>query len=227
MIKINLLPLEKRKAERTPLPRFGLILANVAAAAAIVCIVIVELIRIAVANSDISTLEGKSAALDKDAKAFDVAFDLNTKLKAKASEVESISGSPVEWWKVIDALWDVIHDNPKIWLDDITMLDAGAAKTAATSYDPATTATPPFGLSFACHASGLDVSVLTKFRNDLRLKELLRRTFQEINFNPEWQTAEHDEYAEKFSLSFKVQMIGATPAAPAPPAAPAAPPKTN
>jgi len=226
MIKINLLPLEKRKAERTPLPRFGLILANVAAAAAIVCIVIIELIRIAVNNSSINELETKSASLEKDAKAYDAEFDLNTKLRAKAGEVKSISGSPVEWWKVIDALWDVIHDNPKVWLDDIVMLDATTAKSAATAYDPASTATPPFGMTFACHSAGLDVSVLTKFRNDLRLKDLLRRTFQEINFNPEWTTAEHDEFSEKFSLNFKVQMIGATPGTVAPPAPPA-PAKTN
>ena len=40
MIKINLLPVEKRKPEKTPLPRFGLILTNVGVGAVVAVILL-------------------------------------------------------------------------------------------------------------------------------------------------------------------------------------------
>ena len=63
MIKINLLPVEKRKPERTPLPRFGLILANVAAGGVLVAVLVLELIRWTVVVNERDTKQKELAAL--------------------------------------------------------------------------------------------------------------------------------------------------------------------
>lgn len=219
MIKINLLPVEKRKPERTPLPRFGLILANVAAAGILVILAGIELIRVVNLTRERNEKEETAASLRPVVAEFKATEEKNKALQAKLQEIRSISGAPIEWWRAIDALWDVINDNQKVWIDDLTMLENTAAKQAAIAYDPATKiTTTPYGLSFSCHVAGVDVALLTKFRNDIRLNPILRGYFREINFNPDWTVEDQADAAEKYSLGFKVQMIGADkPAAPAQP----------
>ena len=221
MIKINLLPAEKRKSERTPLPRFGLILANIAAGAVLVVLVLFEFVRIGIAVADQKRLEDRKASLAAVAAEYDRELAENQSLEAKLREIKSIAGSPIDWWRAVDALWDVVHDNPKVWLDDLQVLDAGTAKSSVTGYDPASTLAPPYGLSFSCHSATADVGPMTKFRNDIRLNPTLKNYFKEINFSVDWTVEDQADFAEKNSLAFKVQMIGSEkPVAPATQAAP-------
>jgi hypothetical protein len=218
MIKINLLPVEKRKPEKTPLPRFGLILTNVAVGALVAVALIWQFLMM---QSDrISRDEKKKTkdSLQGDVAKWAAADAERSLLTTQHEEVSSITGTGVMWWEIMDALWEVVNDNPRIWLDDIASTDAPGATSVLQGYDPGrSTPPPPFGLAITCHSAGLDVLGMTKFRHDLREHPRLKRYFAEINFPVEWTVSEEPDYTERYSLSFRVNLIGAERPAPAPP----------
>ncbi len=213
MIKINLLPVEKRKPERTPLPRFGLILADVGVGAVAVAVILFWLILVGQKQGERDTKKSELAALKPDIERYKVAFAKNGELNAKYEEIKSIAGSGHEWWKILDALWEVINDNPGVWIDDITTQDTASASGMLQGADPGTNApAPPYAVSISCHSAGLSTKAMTKFRTDLRKHGELKKYFQGINFSVEWTVEDRAEYVERYSLGFKVTLFGAQPA---------------
>jgi Tfp pilus assembly protein PilN len=212
MIKINLLPPEKRKAERTPVSRFALMLVDVVAAMLILAYLATIMLRIWDTQSQIDSQRAvynslKSAIAEHDR--LDKELQM---LAAKVREIEDLTRRDVEWWEAINALWDVIHQNPRVWIDELKMLDDRQAATDAKRMDQ--NLAPLYGVNLRCHVAGNEVAEMTRFRNDLKNHVVLGRNLPLLNFDVDWKVEDEREFAEKASLSFQVTLFGFKKAAP-------------
>lgn len=227
MIKINLLPSEKRKAERTPLPRFFLIVVNAAALVLFAAgIAFYVLIKIPSIKRDIDDAVRTRQSLQSAVETHDRLQKELQALQAKVGQIDQLTNRGVEWWQAVNAVWDIIIDNEKVWIDDIKMLDGKAVAGELKKADAAFKDTPPYGLAMRCHVAGDDVETLTRFRRSLRDNPVLQKIMPGLNINVDWKKDEEKGFAEGYSLAFTVTLVGPTQAPAKPESAPkAAPPK--
>jgi len=208
MIKINLLPAEKRKAERTPLPRFGLIMVDVAALGLVLLALIISWIQIVNTGNQIEAKKTELAGLQEAVKKHDALLaDVELRTRELASLKKVTDQRPFEWWKVFDAVWDVVENNKRVWLDSIDLVDGKAAETRLKAFDPDTQIKPTYGVILKCHVGGLDVKGLTGFRMDLKNNEYLMKMFPTVNFDTQWQVSDQKDFLEKYSLDFEVLLV--------------------
>lgn len=230
MIKINLLPTEKRKAERTPLPRFLLIASTAAAFFILLFYNLFILKLISDTTNDIKTENDTLARLQPDVQLHDKLLAEQTALQNKVREIEGLIYRDVEFWRTVNALWDVVHNNPRVWIDDIRILDARTAPGELRRVDPDSKEAVAYGVSMRCHVAGEDVTEMTKFRKSLKEHPILQETLTLINFNVSWLVNEEKSQAseETHSIDFDISMFGLAtppkrktpPPAPKPPAVP-------
>jgi hypothetical protein len=236
MIKINLLPTEKRKAERTPLPRF-LLIASTAAAFFILLFYNLWILKlISDEKSEIARQQDILRNLQPFVLEHDQLKAQETALKNKVLEIESLINRDVEFWRTVNALWDVIHQNKRVWIDSFQVLDARGAPGELKRGDPETKEAVAYGVTMKCHVAGDEVTEMTKFRTSLKENPILQETLTLINFDVDWRVSEEKdkESSESHSIDFGISMFGLAippkrkaPAAPgtkpAPPAAPGRP----
>jgi len=210
MIKINLLPTEKRKAERTPLPRFLLIASTAAAFFILLFYNLFVLKMISDTQDDIAREKKTLNDLQPFVAEHDKLVAEETALKNKVKEIESLINRDVEYWRTVNALWDVIHNNPRVWIDDIRVLDTRTAPGDLRRVDPDSKEAVAYGITMRCHVAGEEVSEMTKFRKALKENAILQETLTLINFNVSWVVNdERDKAAEESRLiDFEVSMFG-------------------
>jgi hypothetical protein len=210
MIKINLLPTEKRKAERTPLPRFLLIASTAAAFFILLFYNLFVLKMISDTQDDIARENKALADLQPAVAEHDKLVADELALKNKVKEIESLINREVEFWRTINALWDVIHNNPRVWIDDIRVMDTKTAPGDLRRIDPENKEPVAYGVSMRCHVAGEEVSEMTKFRKALKENPILQETLTMINFNVAWAVVdEKDKAAEETKIiDFEVSMFG-------------------
>lgn len=212
MIKINLLPVEKRKAERTPVLRFSLIVANVLVASVLVVYLVwVNLITIPAKQEEIQQENVRLEQLKPFVAEHDRLVAEHARLNAKVTELRNLLGRDVTWWRVVDALWDVIHEHPKVWIDDFRILDERSVQSEVKRVDPDSKDVPPYGVTMRCHVAGSEVAEMTRFRNALKANPVLQRDLWNINFNVEWKVDDEKDYQERSSISFTLSMWGLPP----------------
>jgi hypothetical protein len=228
MIKINLLPTEKRKAERTPLPRF-LLIASTAAAFFILLFYNLWILK-RISDTVDATKEQNNilTSLKPQVDKYELLLAEETALKNKVKEIESLINRDVEYWRMVNALWDVIHSNPRVWIDDFRVLDARTAPGELRRVDPEAKDAVAYGVTMRCHVAGEDVIEMTKFRKALKDHPLLQEILTLINFNVMWNVTEEKskEIEEAHAIDFDIAMFGlATP--PKRKTAPSPPPKAG
>jgi hypothetical protein len=214
MIKINLLPTEKRKAERTPLPRF-LLIASTAAAFFILHFYNLWILK-RISDTVDATKEQNNilTSLKPKVDEYERLLAEETALKNKVKEIEGLINRDVEYWRMVNALWDVIHANPRVWIDDFRVMDARTAPGDLRRVDPDNKEAVAYGVSMRCHVAGDDVVEMTKFRKALKDHPLLQEILTLINFNVMWNVAEEKvkEVDETHAIDFDISMFGlATP----------------
>jgi hypothetical protein len=230
MIKINLLPTEKRKAERTPLPRFLLIASTAAAFFILLFYNLWILKRISDKKDEITGQQAELQRLQPFVQEHDKLLARQTELQNKVREIEGLITRDVEFWRTVNALWDVIHQHPRVWIDDLRILDARTAPGELRRGDPETKEAVAYGVAMHCHVAGEEVTEMTKFRKALKDNLILQETLTLINFDVDWRVNEEKEKdsAENHSIDFSISMFGLATKplkqAPAPPAAAAAKP---
>lgn len=227
MIKINLLPLEKRKAERTPLPRMMLLGSTVAAAGLMVVVNLFVWFRILGVEGDIEDQTQTFERLKPRVAEWERVSAERERLRTKKRELDQVITRPPDpdMWRAVNAIWDVVHANTKVWLDDIKILDERAVQGEVRRIDPESKDAPGFGVVIRCHVAGNDVADMTKFRNALKDHPVLLEVLPGINFNPDWRVEAELESEEKWSIAFAVSLFGPSGppkprAKPAPAAAP-------
>lgn len=162
MLQINLLPLEKRRKERTPLPRFLVIIS----AAVIVILLLLWNIKIIVSTKQ---EEGQLAECDKKLNSMQEKLAGLSKLQDEEKQLlswkqtaETVSALRVfKWWYVIDDLLYVFEGFPTIWIGTFGGKDSSAGGGTKSAVEAS--------LSFDCHGLGNDPKLMTDFRNKLAL----------------------------------------------------------
>lgn len=117
MLQINLIPLERRRKERTPLPRFvGII------GVAIVCvgIALYDIKTVVDTNGQRTILSGKKdtiAGLEKKVSEFPKWQQDEADLLQWDSTAEAVKKTrSFKWWTALDVLLDVLADFPTVWI---------------------------------------------------------------------------------------------------------------
>ena len=209
MIKINLLPSEKRKAERTPLPRFFLIVINAAALVLFGAgIAFYTVIRIPSINRDIAAAQETRKNLQSAVETHDRLQKELQALQVKVGQIDQLTKRNVEWWQAVNALWDVIVENDKVWIDNIKMIEGKSVLGDLKKGDITVKDTPPYGVQMKCHVSGDDVEVMTRFRTALKEHPMVKKLFPGLNINVDWKKSAERDYTEGFSLNFSVTLVG-------------------
>lgn len=210
MIKINLLPTEKRKAERTPLPRF-LLIASTAAAFFILLFYNLWILKLISDKKDeIAQQQAELQRLQPFVQEHDRLLARQTELQNKVREIEGLISRDVEFWRTVNALWEVIHQNPRVWIDDIRILDARAAPGELRRSDPETKEAVAYAVTMRCHVAGEEVTEMTKFRKALKENLILQETLTLINFDVDWRVVSETEKdsPETHSIDFQISMFG-------------------
>ncbi|MHC4861981.1 MAG: PilN domain-containing protein, partial [Planctomycetota bacterium] len=175
MIKVNLLPAEYRKVERTPIMRFVVILCGVVlSASAIGAFLYVHFGMLVEVVSDREKLEetyltkkviaDRSRALSREASEY----------KKRRETIERIGKSRMLWSQKLDELCDIIHNKGdtkrhQVWLNQL--------RTLAASGDS------PGGIYFKGFSGGAEIHRLSDFHLDLKNSDFFQ-DFTSID-NPE------------------------------------------
>src|SRR5260221_10627597 len=193
MIKINLLPTEKRKAERTPLPRF-LLIASTAAAFFILLFYNLWILKLISDKKDeIAGQQAELQRLQPFVQEHDKLLARQTELQNKVREIDGLITRDVEFWRTVNALWEVIHQNQRVWIEDVRILDAKAAPGELRRSDPETKEAVAYGVTMRCHVAGEEVTEMTKFRKALKDNMILQETLTLINFDIDWKVNDEKE----------------------------------
>jgi hypothetical protein len=209
MIKINLLPLDKRKTERTPLKGAGLMIADAAVAAVVAILVVISFIQIGNVNAEIEANKKTLESLQPFVQQHDALLAEVTRLTAEEADLKKVTSTrPFEWSEVFDSIWDAIHKHKRVWLDSIELVDGKQMESKFKQMDaqsPASNAR--YGIILKCHVAGADVKGMTAFRRELKENPVVSRYFPHLNFDVQWNKMEQKEFAEKFSLDFEIHLV--------------------
>ena len=209
MIKINLLPVEKRKAERTPLPRFFLILTTAGVAAGLVLYVAYILLQIKQTQDAIDEGNREIARLAPQVAQYEKLVTDHATVERKLNEIRALVNRDVEtgWWRAVDALWTVINSHPKVWIDDFRAIDGRTSGPDIKRVDPQSSEVPPYAVNLRCHVAGNEVHEMTRFRKSLKEHPVLQEMLTTVNFNVDWRIDKESGFAEANSISFVVTLF--------------------
>jgi hypothetical protein len=209
MIKINLLPLDKRKTERTPLKGAGLMIADALVIGVFVVLIIISLLQISVVRSNIEEQKKTLDSLQEAVREHDKLKADVSQLERDLGDLEKVTGTrPFEWSVIFDALWDVIHKHKRVWVDSMELADGKQMENKFKQMDPkANVANFKYGIVLRCHVGGLDLKSMTAFRRDLREHPTLARYFPSMNFDVQYSTMEQKDFTEKWSIDFEVFLV--------------------
>lgn len=202
MLKINLLPPEKRKLEKTPLPRFLLIIAVVVAFLGVSIVCTYLWIQIGNKEDQIALLEKNLKELEADVKKFEALSVELTTLEEQKKQIESVVSRPIRWSELIDTVWDIVVSNKRIWLEELKITDAGGASGELKKFMPGTKSPAEMGVVLKCNALGTDLDAMTNFRKDLKTNPKLSSLFNIVNIDPDYKI-------EADSIKFTVSLIRA------------------
>jgi hypothetical protein len=209
MIKINLLPLDKRKTERTPLKGAGLMIADALVFGVVAILVIISLIQINHVNTQIEAQKKTLASLQDDVKKHDQLMAESIQLGRDFADLEKVTAArPFLWSEVFDAVWDAVNKHKRVWLDSIEVSDGKQMDSKFKQIDGKTPYQGgKYGIVLKSHVGGIDLKGMTAFRGELKENDVLARYFPVINFDTQWSTMEQKEFADKFSVDFEVLLV--------------------
>ncbi|HLG42265.1 MAG TPA: hypothetical protein VI643_02785 [Planctomycetota bacterium] len=221
MLRINLLPPERRRLRRTPiyalLPlALGVFLAAGSLALAAYFYVEMTIIEDQLRETD-AQIESKKHVRAQHAQ-------LTADLAGIREEVRNITtivnqGRP-EWAEILGAIVEVSSKNPHIWFEKVDILSATAASAALRRFSPQANVPTTFGVQLDCNSAPEKVleegkasyignpELIFKFREELRMHPTLRNAFKEMQpINPDWQLVSDQGSVEGFKLKFSVYLI--------------------
>jgi len=208
MLKINLLPLERRKLERTPFPRLFLIMIE----ASILTLLAVYVgfnyfVNIPEKNDRIQKLENDLKGLSSGISAYDSKIAQKTEIEQKLKEIQQVVFRDFEWFQINNAIKDVVLNNPKIWLETVKVLDARSSQSELRKILPDTKVIAKMGIQLKCRLAGNDLSAITRFRMQLKNHPVLLKFFDQVDPMIDFKISEEKDYEEGFSISFTVGLF--------------------
>ena len=216
MIRINLLPIEKRKQERTPLPRFMLIVTTAGVTVGIIFLILLVWMNILTIGRDIAARRKELDNLAKDIQRYDLAAQEQKLLSAKLGELKQVLYRKAEFWRAVNAIWEVVHEHPKIWIDDLRVIDEKAAASQMKKTDKTLKDMPEYGVLMKAHVSGSEVVEMSRFRTALKTHPVVAKVLPNLNYDTEWKVDDEPDFEEKTSMSFEIRLLAKIPEPKAP-----------
>jgi hypothetical protein len=199
MLQINLIPVERRRKEKTPLPRLFAILGSVA-----ICITLLMLdIKIVLDTNNLKTiLNDKSkelSNLQETLKDFPLLQERSKTLIVWKSAADEIKNSrPFKWWQAVDILLDILNDFPTIWISSFQTADKGQMRDSKTPVEAM--------IKMDCLSLDGSTELMTKFRRRLKNTPELTQTIfsgginEELSFDLIPLSEAKEEWAVKFLI---------------------------
>lgn len=133
MIKINLIPPERQKVEKTPLPVFISICAIVALITCEIILGLYLIIQNRNCQSQITAKKNDMKRLENAVKEHDqIKADIERIEKRKKMHTLLDAERGKTWTEILDTMWDVINEFDFAWVDNISGEYGGKAPTGAT-----------------------------------------------------------------------------------------------
>lgn len=204
MLKINLLPLERRHKDKTPILRLLAIYAAVVLSLVVLFWDVASYLKIGRGRQELDNQKKELVILKEATRGFDVVQKEVNNLKKRTETIETIQASrSFLWWETIDQLLDVICDNPKVWL---VSLEGGGLSSKSRSKPGQTGQQIEAELKFDCLSAGLDINLMTNFRTILKNHPGLKADFPVINEPPEFEATVQTDYKEGYALRFDITL---------------------
>lgn len=218
MLRINLLPPEKRKLKKTPLYAFLPLVIGVAIVMAVAAGSVFVYFEKQSVDRQIAETEAHLKRLEPAVREHDHLQKQLQDLNERIKKVLDVTQRDIEWSRTLKNVLEVFGKNPKVWLDEIAFLDTQRVQSQIRRVSPTAREIPPFGLQLRCNVAPDMVPVgnnkfeprhnpeyITKFRMDLKLHPELNKVFQDVfPPNPEWKEMKDDAAVEKAFLQFEV-----------------------
>lgn len=218
MLRVNLLPPEKRKLKKTPLYAFVPLVLGVALVMAVIAGSAFLYFETQAVEQQRAQQEAHLARLMPAVQEHDSLQRQLQDLNERIKKVLDVTQRDVEWSRTLKSILEVFGKNPKVWLEEITFLDPQRVQSQIRRVNPTARETPPFGLQLKCNVAPdmvrtaadkfeprANPEYITKFRMDLKLHPELSEAFQDVfPPNPEWKEMKDDTALEKVFLQFEV-----------------------
>jgi FtsZ-binding cell division protein ZapB len=221
MLRINLLPPERRRLRRTPL--YALLPLTLG------------VMLVAGSSAMAAYFWVLKAAIDKDIEATEALINSKQHVRAKhqqltndlakiradmASINQIVKTEQPKWSEILRALVEVSSKNPTVWFDKIDILNATSASAALRRFSPQARQQPLFGIQLDCNVAPEKLTeegkisfvgnpeLIMKFREDLKSHPAIKEAFKEFwPVHPDWQSAPEQGANEGFKLKFSVFLI--------------------
>jgi len=114
----------------------------------------------------------------------------------------------VESWSAVNAIWDVIHENPKVWVMDFRLLEGDEAQREYRRIDPESKEGVRYGITIQGRVQGDEVSALTRFRNCLKSHPALSKKLPIVSANLDWRIVRKTDRDDEFGINFTATLFG-------------------
>jgi hypothetical protein len=223
MLRINLLPPERRRLKRPPLYALIPLALGVALCTAAVAVSFYFYFWMSQIEADIEIARQEHDQLKNVEKVETRHSEKTAELKAIRDGVANINSildeKTVEWAEILDALTEVASRHPSLWYEKIETMASGAAGSYLRSQDPKATG-GSFGLQVECSMAPDKVVVegketfqsdperMMKFREDLHSHPRIKALFGGIwPRTPEWVRVASADTQEGFYIKFTLRLI--------------------
>lgn len=204
MLQINLIPLERRRKERTPLPRFIVIIAAVIVVLGLLIWDVKTLLDTNKAEALLAEKNKEWSELQKtltDAPLRQKRVELLREWKTAADKITD--SRPFKWWHAVDILWDIFNEFPTVWITNFQTSDKGPTGKTQLPIEAM--------MKFNCLSFGETTKTMTDFRRRLKNTPDLKRIFtgginKELSFEV---VPKKDEWVVKFLIElYRVKSAG-------------------
>ncbi|MBI3272771.1 MAG: hypothetical protein HYZ53_27540 [Planctomycetes bacterium] len=174
MIRINLLPIEKRRLEKTPLPRLISIFVGVGLSFGLLVTDVIFHQRLGIAREQLMNLQKERDFKNDQVKEYNDIKQKKEEASARKRTIDQIRGTRQFLWSLeIDKLCDVVNDSPLVWLTSLKCGDGNPPVTLFFGPGKMKPNTPiEFYLLMDCKSATEDKVYYTEFGNKLEEKFL-------------------------------------------------------
>lgn len=161
MLQINLIPVERRRKERTPLPRFIVIIAMVIVCLGILIWDVKTLLDTKSLRHDLDEKKKELTSLQESVKNIPELLAKQLLLVAWEVEADIITNSrPFKWWHAVDIIWDIFAEFPTVWITSFQTSDKGPSGRGREPMEAM--------MRFDCRSLGASTTTMTDFRRRLK-----------------------------------------------------------